>query len=132
MPRHKGLGSLEQQVWEFLLERGPATGAVVRDAVEAGALSDSTIRTVLRRLEVKQYVRRQTQDGQFVYSSIRGPGKVAAEAVHGIVQRFCRGSLEELLIGLVDHRIVDGDELERLAARVAKAKRAEAKKGKKS
>jgi hypothetical protein len=47
------------------------------------------------------------------------------------VQRFCGGSLEELLIGLVDHRIVDGDELQRLAARVAKAKKIEARSGRK-
>jgi predicted transcriptional regulator len=87
MPGHKGLGNLEQQVWEFLLERGPATGATVRGSVGERALSDSTIRTVLRRLETKGYVRRQTQDGQYVYSSIRGPGKVAA---------LCSGSAVDL------------------------------------
>ena len=32
---------------------------------------------------------------------------VAAQAVKRIVDRFCNGSLEELLLGLVDHAVLD-------------------------
>jgi predicted transcriptional regulator len=55
---------------------------------------------------------------QFLYSSAREPRKVAAEAVRGILKKFCRNSLEELLTGLVDHRVVDTAELRRLAAKI--------------
>jgi len=135
MPQHKRLGDLEQQVMEFLWKHGPAKGEEVRAAVgRERSLTDSTIRTVLRRLEAKQYVRHETQDRQFVYSSVREPRKVAAEAVLGILKKFCRGSLEELLSGLVDHRVVDERELQRLAERIAKTKKAEAnlRRGRKS
>jgi len=132
MPRHPGLGDLEQKAMEFLWSNGPATGEQVRTAIGSERpLSDSTIRTVLRRLEAKQYVRHLTRDRQFVYSSVREPRKVAADAVRSILKKFCRGSLEELLSGLVDHCIVDEVELQHLAAKVAKAKQAEARRGKK-
>jgi len=55
---------------------------------------------------------------QFVYSSAREPRRVAAEAVRNLIRSFCRGSVEELLTGLVDHRVVDSAELRRLAERI--------------
>jgi BlaI family penicillinase repressor len=129
MNKQKGLGILEQQVMEFLWEHGPATGDEVRAAVgKERPLTDSTIRTVLRRLEAKQYVKHVTEGRQFLYSSVREPRKVAVEHVKQVLKRFCRGSLEELLIGLVDHRVVDSAELKRLAARIE----AQQKKGNKS
>lgn len=119
MPRTKGLGELERQVMEFLWAQGPSTGEAVRGGIRAERpLTDSTIRTVLRRLEAKQYVRHETDGRQFIYSSVREPRRVAAEAVRGVIQHFCRGSLEELLTGLVDHKVVDSAELRRLAARI--------------
>ena len=119
MARQKGLGDLEQQVMEFLWENGPATGDAVRAAVGKGRpLTDSTIRTVLRRLEAKEYVRHEVEGRQFIYSSVREPRKVAADAVRNVIKNFCRGSLEELLTGLVDHRVIDSAELRRLSARI--------------
>lgn len=119
MARQKGLGELEQQVMEFLWHKGPSTGEAVRAAIgKDRPLTDSTIRTVLRRLEAKQYVRHQMDGRQFLYSSVREPRKVAAEAVRSVLRNFCRGSLEELLTGLVDHRVVDSAELRRLAERI--------------
>ena len=119
MPRHSNLGKLEQQVMDFLWRQGPATSEAVRTAVgKDRPLTDSTIRTVLRRLEAKQYVRHDVEGRQFIYSSAREPRKVAAEAVKSVIKNFCRGSLEELLTGLVDHRVVDSAELRRLSARI--------------
>jgi predicted transcriptional regulator len=114
---------------DFLWEHGPATGEEVRLAVgKERALTDSTIRTVLRRLEAKQFVRHEVEGRQFLYSSVREPRRVAVDQVCNVLKRFCRGSLEELLTGLVDHKVVDGAELKRLAARIE----AQQKKGKKS
>src|SRR5262245_51682588 len=119
MPRHKNLGNLEQQVMHFLWQHGPATSDVVRAAVgKDRPLTDSTIRTVLRRLEAKQFVTHEVDGRQFIYSSARDPRKVAAEAVRNVIKNFCRGSLEELLMGLVDHRVIDSAELRRLSAQI--------------
>ena len=128
MIRQKSLGALEQQVMEFLWEHGPATGDDVRVAVgKDRPLTDSTIRTVLRRLEAKQYVKHEMDGRQFLYSSVRESRKVAAEHVKNVIRRFCRGSLEELLTGLVDHRVVDSAELKRLAARIEAQQKKEGK-----
>lgn len=119
MKPQRTLGELEQQVMEFLWEHGPATGEAVRIGVgKDRPLTDSTIRTVLRRLEAKQYVRHEMDGRQFLYHSAREPRKVAAEAVRSALKNFCRGSLEELLTGLVDHRVVDSAELRRLAEKI--------------
>ena len=80
---------------EFLWKNGPATGDIVRAAVSKDrSLTDSTIRTVLRRLEAKQFVKHEMDGRQFIYSSCREPRKVAAEAVRSALRNFCRGSLE--------------------------------------
>ena len=119
MARQKGLGELEREVLNFLWANGPVTGEAVRVAVSKDRpLTDSTIRTVLRRLEAKRYVQHQTDGRQFLYSSARAPHRVATDAVRAVLKNFCRGSLEELLAGLVDHRVVDGAELRRLAAKI--------------
>jgi predicted transcriptional regulator len=119
MAQQKSLGDLEQQVMEFLWRNGPSTGEVVRaGASRDRSLTDSTIRTVLRRLEAKGYVKHEMDGRQFIYSSSREPRKVAAEAVRSALRDFCRGSLEELLTGMVDHRVVDSAELRRLAEKI--------------
>lgn len=119
MAKQRGLGGLEQQVLEYLWAHGPSTGEAVRAAVgKDRPLTDSTIRTVLRRLEAKQYVKHDMDGRQFLYSAAREPRKVATDAVRNVLKTFCRGSLEELLTGLVDHRVVDSAELRRLAAKI--------------
>lgn len=113
---------------DFLWQHGPAPGDQVRTAVgKERPLADSTIRTVLRRLEAKQYVKHSTDGRQFLYASAREPRKVAAEAVRGVLKNFCRGSLEELLTGLVDHRVVDSAELRKLAERIEAQERSRKK-----
>ena len=119
MGRLKGLGELDRQVLEFLWKNGPVTGEAVRAAIgKDRPLSDSTIRTVLRRLEAKQYLRHEMDGRQFLYSSAREPRRVAAGTVRNALKTFCRGSLEELLTGMVDHRVVDSGELRRLAEKI--------------
>jgi hypothetical protein len=39
-----------------------------------------------------------------------------------LIDRFCGGSVERLLIGMVDNNIVDQQELQRLAQRIAQRK----------
>ena len=124
MAKPRGLGGLEQQVLEYLWAHGPATGEAVRVAVGRDRpLTDSTIRTVLRRLEAKHYVKHVVEGRQFLYSAARGPLKVATDAVRNVIKTFCRGSVEELLTGLVDHRVLDSAELRRLAAKIEEQER---------
>jgi predicted transcriptional regulator len=118
------LGDLEHRVMEFLWANGPATAEAVRQSLAGErSLTDSTIRTVLRRLEAKNFVHHTIEGRQFLYSGIRQSRNVAADAVRDIIRKFCRGSLEELLIGMVDQRVVGSSQLRRLAEKVDQRER---------
>jgi predicted transcriptional regulator len=80
---------------------------------------------VLRRLEEKGYLAHSVDNRTFIYRSAESPQKVAARAVQRIVDWFCEGSVEELLVGMVDSKVVSRAELERMARRVAALKKQE-------
>jgi BlaI family transcriptional regulator, penicillinase repressor len=48
---------------------------------------------------------------------------VAGRAVKRIVDWFCEGSVEALLVGMVDSKVLDQAELQRLAERIAQAQK---------
>jgi BlaI family transcriptional regulator, penicillinase repressor len=118
------LGELERDILGIVWRRGEATAEQVREEMTR-PLKDSTIRTVLRRLEEKGYLAHSIDNRTFIYRSAESPQKVAARAVQRIVDWFCEGSVEELLVGLVDSKVLSRAELERLARRVAAAKKQE-------
>ena len=104
------LGDLEHELLSILWKRGEMTAFAVRKQV-ARKLKDTTIRTVLRRLEDKGYVTHSVVSGTFVYRATETAESTAASAVRGIVDKFCGGSLERALQGLVDAGFVDADQL---------------------
>jgi len=100
---------------------GPCTAEAVRAKLDR-PLRESTVRTVLRRLEEKDFVTHTVENRTYVYKAAEARGRVAAKAVKRIVDWFCNGSVEELLTGMVDAAVLDRRELERLAAKIARAK----------
>ncbi len=117
----KALSNLEHQLMEILWKAGPGTAEQIREALAPKhALKDSTVRTILTRLEHKGYIRHKIASRAFVYSVVEKPRNVAVQAVRQILDRFCGGSLEQLLVGLVENEVVDREELEELARKVAK------------
>ncbi len=125
MSRQPRLSELEQDVMQVLWSRGGATAAdVQRSLAPKRVLKDSTVRTVLTRLEEKGYVAHIVEGRTFVYSGIDHPRSVAARAVKQILDRFCHGSLESLLVGMVDHELVDPDELRNITARLGRERAA--------
>jgi len=98
------------------------TATAVRKHV-ARKLKDPTIRTVLRRLEEKGYVTHSVVSGTFIYRAVESAETTAATAVQGIVERFCGGSLEKVLLALVDTGFADANELAVLAGRLKRKAR---------
>jgi predicted transcriptional regulator len=131
MARNKkpDLSPLENRVMNVLWDRGTATAEDVRSGLAASQpLKDSTVRTILRRLEEKGFVSHATEGRTYVYSPVVAPQSVASDAVRGIIERFCDGSVEDLLVGMVDSELVSADKLKKLADRIAKAEAAEKRK----
>lgn len=55
----------------------------------------------------------------YLYRASEGRQNVAADAVRNIMDRFCGGSVEQLLVGMVDNDVIDPGELEQLARKIA-------------
>ena len=119
----KPLSELEHLVMEVVWSRPSCTSEEVRVAL-AGRhpMKESTARTMLKRLEEKGYVRHRVEGRTNVYSGAEAPQSVAVRAVRQIIDRFCGGSVEQLLVGMVANDVVGEHELERLAQRIARSK----------
>jgi len=114
------LSALEELVMSFVWSNGSARAGDVRTSLAARhPMKDSTVRTILRRLEGKGYLTHSMEGRTYHYHPVDPAENVAAKAVRGIVDRFCDGSIEQLLIGMVDNDVIDHKELERLAKRIA-------------
>jgi predicted transcriptional regulator len=114
------LGELERSVLSIVWRSLPITAEQVREELNR-PLKDSTIRTVLRRLEEKGYLKHAIENRTFVYRPAETRQRVASRAVKRIVDWFCEGSVEALLVGMVDSKVLDREELQRLAERIAEA-----------
>lgn len=112
------LGELERGILLIVWRNAQITAEQVREELDR-PLKDSTIRTVLRRLEEKGYVTHSVENRTFVYCPAESRQRVAGRAVKRIVDWFCEGSVEALLVGMVDSKVLDRGELQRLAERIA-------------
>jgi BlaI family transcriptional regulator, penicillinase repressor len=122
------LSPLENAVMQVVWSQGRATADDVRTALaRRHDLKDSTIRTILRRLEEKGYVDHVVDGRTYVYRPRVEPENVAAQQVRGIIDRFCRGSVESLLVGMVDDDLITPDKLRELAQRIDAAEAAQKK-----
>jgi len=119
------LGELERDILSIVWRLGSVTAEQVREEL-GRPLKDSTVRTVLRRLEEKGYLGHTMENRTFFYQPSESRQRVAGRAVKRIVDWFCEGSVEELLVGMVDSKVLDRAELQRLADRIAAAQKNQA------
>ena len=82
------------------------------------------MRTILRRLQEKGYVGHKVEGRTFVYTGVEAPRNLAVRAVRQIIDRFCDGSVEQLLVGMVEDEMVNRRELQQLAQKIAQRKAA--------
>ena len=110
------LTDLENDVMQIIWSRGASSVEAVHAAlVPSRKLKESSVRTILRRLEKKGYLSHETRDRAYIYSAGEAPRSLAARAVRQIIDRFCRGSVEELVAGMVDAKVLGEEELGQLA-----------------
>jgi BlaI family penicillinase repressor len=112
------LGELERDLLSIVWRLGTVTAEQAREELNR-PLKDSTVRTVLRRLEEKGYLAHTVDDRTFLYRPAESRQRVAGRAAKRIVDWFCEGSVEALLVGMVDSKVLDQAELQRLATRIS-------------
>jgi predicted transcriptional regulator len=121
------LSELETKVIHVLWSRGPSNvDEIARALPRRKKLKDSTVRTILSRMEKKGFVTHDAEGRTNVYRAVLEPQRVAMSGVRDILKRFLGGSVEALLVGIVNDEIIDERELDALVKKV----RADARKGK--
>lgn len=113
------LTDLQKAILDFLWTNGPATAEAIRQGIRRQhPLKDSSIRTLLRRLEARGFISHTVEGKVFVYAAGVPSRQVAVSAIRQVIQRFCAGSVEQLLVGMVDENVLTSADLERLAKKV--------------
>ena len=111
----KSLSDLEHLVMDVIWKRSSATAEDVREALASRhPMKDSTARTVLKRLEEKGYIEHRVEGRTNIYRGLTAPQNVAVRAVRQIIDRFCQGSVEELVSGMVDAKVLSTEEIKKL------------------
>ena len=94
---------------------GPCSVEAVHQVVaRTRDVKETTVRTLLRRLEQKGYLRHEIEGRAYIYHAVEASRSLAARAVRQIIDRLCHGSVEELVSGMVDAKVLTKSELKRL------------------
>jgi predicted transcriptional regulator len=109
------LAQLENDVMQAVWKIEPCTVEAVHAIVSRKhELKETSVRSILRRLEQKGYLTHESDGTAYVYRSTETSRSLAARAVRQLIDRFCQGSVEELVAGMVDADVLSKEELKRL------------------
>ena len=114
----------ERLIMDVLFRLGRATADEIRRELP-GSPSDSTVRTQLRVLEDKGYVRHDEAGRRFVFSAVVPRRSARKSALRHVVDTFFEGSTEKVVAALLggEGARVSDDELDRILDIVAKARK---------
>ncbi len=108
---------------DFLWTDGPATAEQVREALlPSHPLKDSSVRTLLRRLEAQGHLKHRVKGQTYLYEAVAPSHSLAARTVRNLIERFWAGSAEQFVVGMVDEKVLSAEQLERLAKKVRNRK----------
>ena len=109
------LTDLENEVMRVVWDAQPCSVEAVHQVVSRKRkLKEATIRTLLRRLEHKGYLTHESDGRAYLYRAVEPARSLAARAVRQIIDRFCRGSVEELVSGMVEAKVLSKADIEKL------------------
>ena len=111
------LTDLEHDVMRVVWTSAPCSVEAVHQVVSRTRdVKETTVRTLLRRLEQKGYLRHEIDGRAYIYHAVEASRSLAARAVRQIIDRLCHGSVEELVSGMVDAKVLTKSEMKRLEA----------------
>jgi len=112
-PTSQILTEREAQIMEILWDLGHATAEEIREALPDEP-HDSTVRTHLRVLESKGYVRRSKKGKAHLYRPAVARSKAQRKAIRSLVTRLFGDSPEALLVRLLEDEDISAEKLEEL------------------
>ena len=119
-----GLSRREREIMDIVYRRGRTTAAEVMNDL-SGKPHYSTVRTQLRVLEGKGYLRHEEENLRYVYLPAVPQNEVSRSALKQLIDAFYDGSMENVvdaLLGLEGSRLSQ-KKLDRIAAMVEKARK---------
>jgi BlaI family transcriptional regulator, penicillinase repressor len=120
--RSTTLTEQELEIMKIVWDRDKVT---VRDVYEAllerRKVAYTTVMTMLKILEQKQYLKRTQADRAYVYTPTQPQRQVIGDMVREFVNRVFNGSAEPLLVHLVEDHDLSREDLQEIAALRRKA-----------
>lgn len=117
------LARRERQILDILFAAGRAAGPEIQ-AQLPDAPSYSTVRTILRVLERKGYVRHTEEGLRYVYEPAIPRETARKSALRRLLHTFFDGSAQQAVAALLDPKVarISPEELDQLAALIDKAR----------
>ena len=116
-PKSRTLTELELEIMKIVWQVKSAT---VRDVyetlLERRKIAYTTVMTMMRILEQKQYLKRRLEERAYVYQATRSSNKVIKGMVREFVNRVFNGSAQPLLAHLVEDRRLSEKDLRKSRA----------------
>ena len=115
-----GLTELQLEIMAVLWARGEATVADVRDALDRD-LAQTTVSTLLSRLEKRGLVMHRTEGRQYVYRAVVEEARVRRSIVSDLTEmadRLFAGDVAELVTQLLSESDVNADDLARVRSMI--------------
>ncbi|HEX5229702.1 MAG TPA: BlaI/MecI/CopY family transcriptional regulator [Bryobacteraceae bacterium] len=118
------LSRRERQIMDILFARGRATGQEIQEGL-ADKPNYSSVRTILRVLERKGYVRHAAEGLRYVYEPTVAREAASRSALQRIIRTFFDGSAKEAVAALLDPAAfhLSAQELSELARMVDRVKK---------
>jgi BlaI family transcriptional regulator, penicillinase repressor len=126
MPRKKTehLTPLELEIMKVLWETGPANVQTVQRRLER-ELAYTTVQTMLNVLHRKGKAKRTLKDKAYFYRPAVSRREVIGKAVGDLIDRMFGGSVEGLVMSMVETRHLTPEKLSRLQELIEKERRNE-------
>jgi BlaI family transcriptional regulator, penicillinase repressor len=109
------LTDLENELMRAVWDHGPCSVEAVHQIISrTRSLKEGSTRTLLTRLEQKGYLKHEVKERAYIYAAVEPANSLAARAVRQILDRLCRGSVAELVSGLVESKVLSDAEMDQL------------------
>jgi BlaI family transcriptional regulator, penicillinase repressor len=120
-PRSTTLTDQELEIMKIVWQLEKAT---VRDVYEAllerRKIAYTTVMTMMKILEQKQYLKKTLEDRAYIYCPTKPKNQVIRGMVREFVDRVFNGSAQPLLLHLVEDRCLTEKELREIERSIAK------------
>ena len=124
------LSPAQREIMEIIWERGEVSANEVRRILSrTRKVARNTVRTLLERMEDKDWLKHRVEGRTFLYTAARPRHDTIGQKVREIVETICGGSPETLVTALLDYRGLRPDELKRIRQLLDQAQAGKGRKG---